>query len=458
MEMKMKSRLGILGALGVVCLFFFSAPVRAEDWPEWRGKGRVAVWTEEGILDEFPATGLDFKWKVPIKSGFAGPSVAGGRVFALEFEKDPQSRILEGTERVVCMDEQTGKTLWTDQWPVSYQTIQATYATGPRATPTVDGQHVYVVGAMGMLRCLAAATGDLVWKKDYVKEFETDVPVWGITSSPLVDGNLLICLVGGVPDAKVVAFDKRTGKEIWRSLRSDGEMGYCPPIIYEIGGVRQLIIWHPKAVSSLNPATGEVYWEQAFDVRMGLTIASPISSGPYLFVSQFYGGSMMLELAADQPQADLMWKISGKRELPNETRGLHALISTPILEGDYIYGVCSYGELRCLNARTGERIWESQEMTDSARWSSAFFVRNGDRYFVNNDQGDLIIARFSPEGYQEVDRTKLIDPTSNSAYGRRGRSRRPQDRIVNWSHPAYANGHIVARNDEMILRASLKKK
>jgi len=146
-----------------------------------------------------------------------------------------------------------------------------------------------------------------------------------------------------------------------------------------------------------------------------------------------------------------LWKGSSRSELPDETDGLHSMITTPIVRGNYVYGVGSYGELRGLSARTGERLWVSGEMTAQARWGTAYMVQQGDRYFVSNDDGDLIIARFTPEGYIEHDRTSLIEATSSSGYG----PQRRFDRAVSWSHPAYANRHIVQRNDKEILRASL---
>ncbi len=290
----------------------------------------------------------------------------------------------------------------------------------------------------------------MLWRKNYVKDYGTNIPVWGVTSAPFVDGPLLICIVGGEPDAKVIAFDKMTGREIWRALSSEWETGYAQPLIFKAGGVRQLIIWHPKAVSSLNPRTGKIYWEQPFEVRSGMTVATPVKNGPYLLISQFFHESMMLELDEKRPGARILWKGTSNSELPDRTEGLHALITTPVIQGDHFYGVCSYGHLRCLEITTGRRIWETLEMTEFGRWVAAFIVRNGDRYFVNNDKGDLIIARFSPQGYQEIDRTRLIEPTSRSEFGRKVR-------VVNWSHPAYANRHIFARSDQEIICASLEK-
>jgi outer membrane protein assembly factor BamB len=426
--------------------------VRTEDWPEYRGKGRLGIWNETGIVDAFPEGGLKFTWRVPIRSGFAGPAVADGRVFVLDYQETPGSRTMDGTERLVCLDEETGKVLWTYEWRVTYRMLMATYAIGPQATPTVDGDRVYVVGATGMILCLKAETGELVWMKNAIEEYGLNVPVWGVASAALVDGDRVICIVGAERDGKVMAFNKYTGQEVWRALSSEtSEIGYGTPIIYEAGGVRQLIIWHPQAISSLDPQTGKIYWEEPWEAPSGLTIAAPVKSGPYLFFTQFYSGSMMLRLSEDRPAATVVWTRRGKSELPADTEALHSLITTPIIIGDYIYGVDSYGELRALDFTRGDRIWTSAAMTVQARWGTAFMVRNGDRYYVNNDAGDLIIAQFTPQGYVEHSRTKLIEPTSSAGYG----ARKLYDRLVNWSYPAYANRHIVARNDREIVRASL---
>jgi len=156
---------------------------------------------------------------------------------------------------------------------------------------------------------------------------------------------------------------------------------------------------------------------------------------------------LMLTLDGSKPGATVAWK--GKSDSEIQTDGLHAVITTPVIIGDYIYGICSYGQFRCLKAATGERVWESQAVTkERARWASGVMVRHEDRLFINNDRGELIIVQASPEGYREVSRTQLIKPTSE-----------PQNRrelvFVNWMYPAYAHRHIYARNDEEIVCASL---
>lgn len=417
----------------VALLLCAVAPLLAEDWPEWRGKGRAGAWTETGIVDRFPESGLRVAWRVPIRGGFAGPAVAAGRVYVTDWIKN--------RERALALDEKTGKLIWTREWDSDYRGIS--YATGPRATPTVDGDRVYIVGGAGKLLCLQSATGEVLWEKDYVRDFGMQMPVWGISSAPIVDGDRLIAIVGGRPDAKVMAFDKRTGKEIWRALASDSEQGYSQPILVD----GQLIVWHPAALVSLDPSTGKVNWQEPFRVHMNVTLATPVSSGPRLLVSSFYNGSLMMELARNK--ARMLWK--GKSDSEITTDGLHTVVNTPVIDGDSIYGICSYGQFRCVNAKTGERVWETMAVTkEKARWASGFIVKQGDRYFINNDRGELIIAKLSPRGYEEISRTQLIKPTSNPG-------NRRELGAVNWTHPAYANRRLVTRNDEEVISVSLAK-
>ncbi len=428
-------------------------PLQADDWPEWRGAGRLGILTESGLVDTFPAEGLPVAWRTPIHSGYSGPAVAAGRVFITDARRpDPRSTAV--VERALALDEQTGAVLWTHEWETDYAGLQLVYAIGPRATPTVDDDRVYVLGAMGNLLALNVEDGSILWQKDYAKDFNTAVPSWGMTGAPLVDGDRLICLVGGEPNAKMMAFDKYTGEEIWRALSSDWEPGYSQPIIIEAGGARQLIAWHPRDISSLDPETGEIYWEIRHIVDMGINPATAVQSGRYLFFTSQYGGARMLVLDETAPEATVLWEGVGESdpEYGRDFNTLNSVISTPLIQGAYVYGVDGHGVLRCLEIATGRRVWETEALIgERTNWATAFFVRNGDRYFINTDTGDLVIATFSPEGYNEVSRTHLIDPTH--PYVRR----RISGAAVNWSHPAYANKHIVVRNDEEIVRLSLAK-
>jgi outer membrane protein assembly factor BamB len=358
---------------------------------------------------------------------------------------------MDGIERGLCLDEKTGETIWATEWSANYAAIMASYATGPRAAPTVDGDRVYMAGAVGHVVCLDAKTGEILWKRDTVKDYGTIVPIFGTAFPPLVDGNLLITIVGGEDNALAVGFNKMTGEEVWRNIDTQGELCYSPPIIYEHAGVKQLLIWEIQNLHSLNPQTGEIYWSQPFTVRSAMAIGTPQKSGSYLLASSFYSGSMLIKLDDEKPEAKLVWAVKGKSEMPKQSEGLHSIITTPIIIGDYFYGACSYGELRGLELMTSKRVWVSDKFTRQGRWGSFFWVKNGDRYFVANDMGELIIMNFTPEGPVEIDRTMLIEPRTSAGFG----PRKLFDDTVNWVFPAFANKHIIVRNDKEILRASL---
>ncbi|MEA3211400.1 MAG: outer membrane protein assembly factor BamB [Chthoniobacter sp.] len=430
-------------------LAFASALVRADDWPQWLGPQRDAVWRESGLLEKFPATGPSVRWRAPIGGGYSGPAVAEGRVYLLDRQlakdvSNPRNAFergrIPGSERVLCLNEADGKLLWVHEYDCPYT---VSYAAGPRATPLVSGGKVYTLGAEGNLCCLDAGTGQEIWARDFKKDFGVTTPMWGFAGHPLLDGNKLICLAGG--DGSVaVAFDKDTGKELWRAL-SAREPGYAPPMIYEAGGKRQLIVWHPEALNSLDPETGALYWSEPGKANAGMTIATPRKLGDLLYVTSFYNGSVMLRLDADKPGATRVWQ--SKKASEKDTDALHSTMSTPFLEDGYIYGVCSYGQLRCLKAGTGERVWETFAATtggEPVRWANAFLVKNGGRFFLFNEKGDLIIAKLTPQGYEEISRGHLLEPTNTDPH-----------RPVVWSHPAFANRSVYARNDREIVCASL---
>jgi outer membrane protein assembly factor BamB len=304
---------------------------------------------------------------------------------------------------------------------------------------------VYTLGTEGNLFCFNSADGKVLWSREFKKDFAIDTPLWGFSAHPLIDGDKLICLVGG-SNSVAVAFDRNNGKELWRALGAK-EPGYCPPMIYTVGKTRQLIIWHPESINSLDPGTGKVYWSHPFPVRSGLSIPTPRVQDDLLFITSFYNGPIMLRLDREQPAASVVWR--GKNISERDTDGLHSIMPTPFIDGDHLYGVCSYGQLRCLKTATGERVWETFAPTTGdkeARWANAFLIKNGDRYFLHNEKGDLIIARLTPKGYEEISRAKLVEPTNTAA-----------GRDVVWSHPAFANRCVYARNDKELVCASLAK-
>ena len=439
----------LLQSFSVLLLMVTAISARADDWPQWMGPQRDGVWRETGIIDKFPAGGPAIRWRVPVGAGYSSPSVANGKVYVLERKvregasrpSSPFTRLsVPGVERLVCLDEPSGRTLWAQECPCDYT---MSYNAGPRAAPTIDGDKVYTMGGEGDLQCRRTSDGALLWQKHLGGEH---TPMWGFAASPLVEGDKLIA-IGADLDGIALAFNKMTGELIWKGVPAK-EPGYSSPVIVEAGSKRQLIVWDPQSLNSLDPQTGKVYWSEPFTSQAGMSIATPRRAGDMLLVTAFYNGAMMMKLDPQDPRATQLWKIGGKSE--RNTAALHAVMCTPVLKDDFIYGVCSYGQLRCLKAATGERVWETFAATTGdvgqTRWANAFIVAQSDRYFLFNEGGDLIIAKMSPAGYQEISRAHLLEPTNKDP-----------GRAVVWSQPAFANRSVFARNDKEIVCASLAR-
>jgi outer membrane protein assembly factor BamB len=434
----------------LVALGSLPTNARGDDWPQWLGPTRDSVWHEGGIIESFPQGGPLVRWRASLSPGYSGPAVARGRVYVMDHPLpgetsaavDPSSQgSSTGKERVLCLDEKDGTVIWTHQYECAYK---VSYPAGPRVTPAVADGKVYTVGAEGNLFCLDASNGTVIWSHEFKKDFGVKAPMWGFAGHPLIDENRVICTASG-KGSTVVAFETNTGKELWRAL-SPAEPGYSAPIVVEAGGRRQLIIWHPEGASSLDPATGNLFWSVPFISRSGLSVATPRKAGDMLFFTSFYDGSLMVRLDADKPSAVPMWRTpNGGNE--SRTTHLNSIIATPFAEEGVIYGVCSYGQLRCLKAETGARLWETFKATtpgEPVRWANAFIVKNGTRFVLFNEKGDLIIARMSPTGYEEISRAHLLDPVNKDP-----------GRWVVWSHPAFANRRVYARNDREIICADL---
>jgi outer membrane protein assembly factor BamB len=431
---------------------------RADDWPQWLGPRRDAIWREQGLVTTFPAGGLPVKWRVPVAEGYSGPAVMGGRVYVADYvaregevvngPNDRTNRL--GTERLLCLDAATGRLLWKHEQDCAYS---ISYASGPRCTPTVADGLVYSLGAEGNLACLDAASGELRWSKDFKKDYSAPTPIWGFCGHPLVEGDLLICLVGG-PGSVAVAFDRKTGAERWRALTAS-ESGYCPPTMIESGGVRQLVIWDADNLNSLDPATGRVLWSQPLKPMYGMSIMAPqvadTSLGRVLFASGIGRVGALYALAADAAAPRLLWRGEPKS-------AVYCANATPFIAGDTLYGCdCDTGMLTAVALDDGRRLWETLAPTTGgerrSKHGTAFVVRQADpvagdpagatRTWIFSETGDLILARLSPERCEELGRVHLLDAT-NECFGRE----------VVWSHPAFASGCIFVRNDRELVCVS----
>tara|TARA_B100001123_G_scaffold390729_1_gene468566 strand:- start:2758 stop:4149 length:1392 start_codon:yes stop_codon:yes gene_type:complete len=445
-----------------VCTFllasFLTAPLFADDWPQWMGPQRDGVWRETGILESFPETGLPRQWHAKLGAGYAGPAVAGGRVIVMDRIRHPDDAekiarlkrdfgpapnynytrgITLGVERVVALDVESGKVQWVHQYDCPYTTALM-YGAGPRVTPTVDQDRVYTLGSEGHLFCLQAKTGQVIWSREFQRDYKLEIPHWGVSAHPLVDGDRLICTVGG-KGTTVVAFDKYTGREIWRALDARWP-GYSSPVIYQVGQTRQLVVWHGDAINGLNPETGATYWSIPIKTHWGMAIGIPRLFREQLYVSGYPRQSALLQLNAQRPQAEIVWQ-------GDTRRGVACVMSTPMIEGGYLYGAGPGGRFMCIRLSDGKPMWESFAPSTGKRpasWANVFIVKQADRYLLANDLGELVLARLSPDGFEQVSRTKIIAPTT--PLGRR---------TVVWSHPAFAQRSVFARNDKELVRLSL---
>lgn len=429
--------------------------VMSDDWPQWLGPTRAPIWRATGIMPEFPEGGPPLRWKQPLGSGYSGPAVAGGRVFVMEQiasenagPNAPQPNAnnnadnmpdesISGREQVICFRELDGEVLWKHSYACRYPSATR-YATGPRCTPTVDGEYVYTLGDTGQLLCLHVRDGQVAWSHDLPEKFGVDVPEWGFASHPLVDGELLICMVGG-DGTTCVAFDKRTGEVRWRGLSAQSP-GYCPPAIHQLSGERHLVVWHSDAVEGLNPQTGEVYWSVAFKSTYGMSIGAPQTDGQLMYAMCFNRKSALIRIHDDGRGASIEWE--GDSE-----RGIDGVLNTAILDNGYVYGCGRSGRYSCVALATGKKLWSTFAMSKGERnsaWGNVFTIRHQDRYFHANDQGDLILAKMSPAGFEEISRAHLIEPSQDVS-----------GRVLVWSHPAFANRSIYLRNDNEIRCYSL---
>lgn len=425
-----------IAALINLFIFLFIITSFAQDWPDWRGENRDGVWNETGIIEKFESDVIQQKWSVPIGSGYSGPTVSGGNVYVTDLIEKPTQ-----TEGVLCFDEKTGKKIWEFRYECDY--VGVGYPAGPRASVVINMHKAYSLGTMGNLFCFNAKTGEVLWQKDLNAEYEIRMPIWGIAATPIIVDNNIILQISGSNNACVIALDKNTGKENWRNLEDIA--AYSAPILIEKNRKRVVVVWTEESLSGLDPLTGKLYWSYSWKVGSGMSISTPVLYDGHIFVSCFYSGSLLVKLGDDFTSVKKVWQRSGESE--RKTDALHCVMNTPVIIDNYIYGVDSYGELRCLEFETGNRVWEDLTAVNKNRWANIHFIQNGNKTWMFNEHGELIISELSPLGFNEISRAKLIEPTKKQL-----------PRGVTWTHPAFAHKHIFVRNDNKLVCADLSKK
>lgn len=429
--------------VSILFLLSVAVGVFAEDWPQWMGPNRDNVWREDGIIDRFPADGPKVLWRASVAGGYSGPAVSDGIVVVTDYVTADNVKVANferkkftGLERIQCLDEKTGQLKWKHEYPVEYA---ISYPAGPRCTPIIHEGMVYTQGAEGHLRCLNATDGSVVWSKDLKTQYKTKAALWGYSAHPLIEGDRLICLAGG-EGSHCVAFDKRSGKQLWTSLTAT-EQGYSPPTIIEVFGKRQLILCRPDGVSSVNPETGEPWWTAPYEATNGSIIMSPILVEDHLYVGGYSGKNLLLKLLPEAPFFEVVYRDQKKQ-------AISPVNVQPFLDGETLYGMDQGGEFLAVEVFTGERLWSTPWPLGKRpqQTGTAFVVRHGDHYWLFNELGELMIAKLTPDGHEEIDRAKVIEPT-NVAFGR----------PVVWSAPAFANRRVYLRNDNECICVDLAK-
>lgn len=400
-------------------LSLLSLLASAADWPQYAGPNHNNS-TPDKVAGAWPTGGPKLVWKVQTPTGFSVFSVAGGRAYTLV------SREADGALQEVCLalDAATGKELWATPLGIAKYDGGGDSGTptnqggdGPRSTPTVDGDRVYVLDARLKLHCLEAAKGQPVWTKDFVQELGAKGIQWQNAASPVVEGDLIfVCC--GAPGKSLLGLRKTDGSLAW-SGESDVPT-HATPTLATLHGVRQIIFFTRTGLVACETQSGKVLWRQAYRFSVS-TAASPVVAGDIVYCSAGYGvgtGAYRIAKDGDRWTSTEIWRITGD-ELANHW-------STPVVKDGYVYGLYGfkqYGKaaLKCLELATGKQKWSEPGFGPGG------VILAGGQLVVLNDRGEVVLVAPQPDGYQELARTKAVAGKC-------------------WNHPVVSGGRIYARS------------
>ena len=391
-------------------------PGAGGDWPRWRGPFGDGTWDPQDLPEGWTTAEPRLLWNVAVGGGYGGVTVAAGRVYLMD-------RPAPGDEeRVLCLDLK-GKTQWEHRWEADYGGMD--YGTGPRASVTLHEGNAFVLGATGMAWCLDAGTGSVKWGVNTVEEHGARVPTWGFAASPLVDANRVLLHVGAQPNGSVLALDQATGRLLWRGGADPA--GYCTPQVIEHAGRRQLIVWGPEHVQSLDPETGSSLWMFPYKMTYGVSIAQPAFHAGVLVVSGYWHGTRALQLSTrGAPAAKLLWQ---------EEKRMCGLMSAPLLREGVLYLLDKTTGLQAVDHVSGRILWsDDNSLTPKDRnpqMSLVWVDSSKGLAALLNASGELVYVELKPEGFKELARHQIIGKT--------------------WAHPAFAGNLILARSDSELV-------
>lgn len=381
------------------------------DWPQWRGIHRDGMSPETGLLKSWPEGGPKQIWKATgLGEGFSSFAVVKGRIYT-QGQRENQ-------EYVMAYDAATGKKLWETAAGSAFRERRGH---GPRGTPTVDGTVLYALSADGTLVCLNLADGKQVWSQNIVERYKGEVPHWGISESPLVDGNRVIVTPGG-SDGTLVALDKRNGNPLWKSKGSDGA-AYSSPIIVDSGGLKQYVTLTSGGAVGVAASTGEMLWRYDKVANRTANIATPLFAKDHIFVSTDYGtGCALLKVAATTGKTT---EVYFNREMKNH-------YSSSVLVGGHLYGFSST-VLTAMNFLTGDVSWRDRTVGKG----SVTFADG--MLYVFSERGQVALVEAAPDAYKE-----------------KGRFSIPAGEFNTWTPPVIANGRLYLREQDNLYSFDIK--
>ncbi len=393
-----------------VAFLVSSLAFAAEDWPRWRGPNADGGWNPKGIPADIARKEPVRLWKKEISAGFGGVTTSSGRVYVMDRLKTPKE-----VERILCFDAESGTNIWQHSWEVSYGSMD--YGTGPRSSVNITDGKAYALGSTGVVLCLDAVTGQVMWQMDTVKTFGAKIPTWGFAASPVIDGDRVLLHVGAKAGS-VIALDKTSGKEVWRG--GPDPAGYCTPEIISHAGTRQLIAWGPENVQSLDPDSGRVNWLFPYKITYGVSIAQPLYRDGILLVSGYWHGAKALQLGKS---ATLLWE--------NQTE-ICGLMSAPLYKDGVVYMLDKTRGLKAFELKTGRILWSDDNTLtpkeSNPQMSLVWMQESTNLAALLNANGELVYVTLKPDKREELARWQIIGKT--------------------WAHPAFAGNRVFARSDK----------